>query len=1128
VKNKRLPDKIEQTIDQCRSADSRSELWAACQKGADLRRRIVEARHQKDTITGASFEAVETQLAEAHESCRGRLLKKVTRNPENGTELEAKIETRISDLEELLHDVISVTDRSPFAVAHTCALAREELSWLHSLLNVYADRDPSAYYDDLSGEIKNLREQATRLTRQARTSKQDLPGDTGDLPQSMNREHLAIIRAKVDRFLRRTTGSVSEPVETSLDQLLDEHRYANALLFEGWNQLDFDAPGNGEAQELRTGLKEVKHRKRDLLNAIRNTCPPDSNAARDPLRQRCVDLDEQADEIITAFEELPLSSGIFLMEELKEDAEAFRDLLDQAEGFEDEKEVLNSARRSLRNELQERVLQNRLEARFGSTCVTLFENMILVLILGVVGLMVVEHTVAISDAWKRTFLLLDAVACSLFLLDFFTKLTLSRYKLLYFGRNVFIELVPSIPYGFLVSSLAGLDVIRSLRLFQFLRMSRLLRYFRVARPFLRAGRLFMFSLRGMDRIVEHLGPALNRNILLFSDREKPENTSDTISRCLRLERNFRKQYNNHAQSLELERRHTLLTRLLEAFRVKRRNWPDLGSLDTKLAPARNNKSRQQIDDVIQTLIHFGPGQVEDHLGPDFARRCSRLLRVMNLPLIGRFSVIHNALNGEDRDPLAVTSRAINEIGRLLQKTYSGLLWWKDLYGAVSAPRLLDSIGQTIIDSTARPAKRLLYFGSIFVLAHIVIQISGLDLLSTVTRFLSEKLGTPIIVIGLLCFIPLTAGYWIRRLAGEATEFYERVSEAQFFNLTEDIKKKHKHQDLKRIARRVVQPELALNPDPSSLLPGIDSLSSSLLNALDRAPETPSNQESTGLDDRWTTVRYLYRDYLDGGLLHPGDTKTTEQILGNLTLENIREERLNISEEKRNELENLSHYEERFLFGGPHLWHRFITTTLTQKVAKLIVNYNRHCIPKNRLDDRSDEETKRYRRWLRRRKAGREIEEDPDTDVDQQISDTYSTTEFNALHFLEPDEQRDRAVEERYGADVREILEADRRHLIREVFGTFPREHLPEEIRTFNPYRLYHRYVSGARILLLPYYLTLFLFRMTCWGLDWMQKSIRRLINPSANPFEKAPEQNDFEAARRKIHRMRKPVYLDRV
>ena len=67
--------------------------------------------------------------------------------------------------------------------------------------------------------------------------------------------------------------------------------------------------------------------------------------------------------------------------------------------------------------------------------------------------------------------------------------------------------------------------------------------------------------------------------------------------------------------------------------------------------------------------------------------------------------------------------------------------------------------------------------------------------------------------------------------------------------------------------------------------------------------------------------------------------------------------------------------------------------------------------------------------------------------------TYRTTEFNALHFLSDDETRDAAVRRRYGDEVADLVHEDRRHLVREIFGTYPMHELPKGRRTFNPYEI---------------------------------------------------------------------------
>ena len=87
---------------------------------------------------------------------------------------------------------------------------------------------------------------------------------------------------------------------------------------------------------------------------------------------------------------------------------------------------------------------------------------------------------------------------------------------------VLTGLLPSIPVGFLAYATHQLafvveegEWIVAIRALRYLRLPRMARWLRIARPALRAARVVGFAMRASDRLVRQLTPLLNRDLLLF-------------------------------------------------------------------------------------------------------------------------------------------------------------------------------------------------------------------------------------------------------------------------------------------------------------------------------------------------------------------------------------------------------------------------------------------------------------------------------------------------------------------------------------------------------------------------------------------------------------------------------------
>ena len=268
---------------------------------------------------------------------------------------------------------------------------------------------------------------------------------------------------------------------------------------------------------------------------------------------------------------------------------------------------------------------------------------------------------------------------------------------------------------------------------------------------------------------------------------------------------------------------------------------------------------------------------------------------------------------------------------------------------------------------------------------------------------------------------------------------------------------------------------------------------------------------------------LYLHFLDGAILHENDIKTTEQLLANLSLENIRVTHLGYSRRDRKRLRKLS-LAEGSLFRGPYVWFRFITESVAVETAKRVTDYNRHCLTLSQREVATPSQRRAFAHWLRRRRhpdSGRmERMEAPDKGL------RYHTTEFNALDFLTTDQRRESHIERAFGARVLEILRRDRRGMIREIFGTRPLHMLPRSRRTLNFYAFYNARLSGGRVFLAPYYVAVLSFRGFGMAVTRTARIVREILAPEQAARRRERGQAPFAVALRKIHRMKAPTLLE--
>src|SRR5262249_45555279 len=101
---------------------------------------------------------------------------------------------------------------------------------------------------------------------------------------------------------------------------------------------------------------------------------------------------------------------------------------------------------------------------------------------------------------------------------------------------------------------------------------------------------------------------------------------------------------------------------------------------------------------------------------------------------------------------------------------------------------------------------------------------------------------------------------------------------------------------------------------------------------------------------------------------------------------------------------------------------------------------------------------------------------------------------------------------------------DRQQNVRRAFRSFPLHELPLSSRTLNPLTLYETYLSGGRVILVPFYLARALARAAWLAVRGVYRLVEEILHPQADQDDTVPP-DTYWAALRKIHRMRKPVFM---
>lgn len=789
---------------------------------------------------------------------------------------------------------------------------------------------------------------------------------------------------------------------------------------------------------------------------------------------------------------------------------------------------LKKVLRTVRHVVNDRVLELRLHRVFGARTVATWDRLVFWLIVSVLLLLFIDHYRDPDPPGHIHWTIwVDTGICAVLLLDFFVRTFLAPQSLSYFRRHFLTELLPALPYG-LLANLEHLTAAQSLRT---IRIVRTLTFLQALRPIIRIGRLFLFVSRAADRVVDQNAWLLNRNIVFFADVAADEGVPTLVKRARELEAFISRQSVSAAAELDYEdARLSAATRRVvvavenecDGLDATGRSFPS-DAVETKLL---------DVEDVIHRLRDLDASQVAEFVGTEFAQQITDSLRFFRLPWLRRIPVVSFILGESGTpDPLAVTARLGRVCGDLLDVAQRAVNWFADLYGTITPSQFLDRLGTQIVKATARPTRRLILFGLIMLLVMGLVELTRFEFLDRTATFINKFLTLPVLALGFACAIPLALGTWFRNIARQAADFYDRIAEAQFLALTEVLKEETREDDLRYLAERVVAPEARLAGASGAIVATLVDDFARRGCSFGDGRAGPISLEPSRFD-----IAYLFhRDFLDGAYFHRNDVKVANLLLGNLTLENVRRNRLRFSKREWKRLDRIDIGRGKGGVAGASVWFHCITHSVSQNVARLVLEYNRHCIPECELATATPIDREKFDRWLASRERQSEAlargEAVLPTDSAEELDEstlTYRTTEFHALHFLSANPRRDETVRRRFGGRVLRYLREDRENLIRVIFGTFPMRDLPRERRTFNPYEFYRRYFANGRYYLAPFLAILLAGRGLLRLVREVVRLVREVRDPGARATPRRSGHASFEVARRKIHRMRRPIAMEAI
>ena len=611
-------------------------------------------------------------------------------------------------------------------------------------------------------------------------------------------------------------------------------------------------------------------------------------------------------------EDLSADLGVAMLEESEE---LFREL---GERYRDS-EARTLARRVARLSC-DRGLELRIQRVLTPRGATVLANLSLGLLLLVFGLLFVESMFSLSDGARETCRCIDAWVCVFFIAEFLFKLVLAPARWSWFLRNVLTDLLPAIPGAlwFVMPSSISEDTVL-LRAVRFLRL-----------PIFR---LLLFMAKGTDALVQRFSTLLNRNLVFFDETVLPQAptaaASSTDARSLAFRALRREQV--LVEDLPAADARRVLLKRAERLEGRFEAIPSVASRFGRRHQAMAHRIGVQrdipVEHAIENLYAIRSEDLSTMLPRDDVLAIDRVVRTLNAPMVRRLPILSwFRIKKKVTSPEERVVRFGRRIAARLERWRERALYIADLHGIVTGPQVLDRVASAMVKASFRPARNLVMFGSIFLILWLVVNtLAGQG--SWLDRFMNtvilKFIGTPLLVLGSVCAIVLILGSWLKRIAGEASDQFRLTSEASLIGLLELTKRRSQDEDLEFLAGRVFRWDMDSWEAAAFMSQYVRAARTGIVTTPIKAPP--------GLADELYRVALLYLHFLDGALLNSNDVKTNDQLLGNLSLENIRGEYLKYDRKERRRLRKLW-MQSGQLFGGPYLWFRWITESIALETA----------------------------------------------------------------------------------------------------------------------------------------------------------------------------------------------------
>ncbi len=886
--------------------------------------------------------------------------------------------------------------------------------------------------------------------------------------------------------------------------LFDRHRCSAAL---------------GRLPDELHDLTQTANELRQILTStaadqLRNT---DSAQRPNWLHRTDSELHDHLTDILSESEDWPRTSRVFALASLRADVATC--LQTMADHGLPKPTRLTRIYRYLHTTWVEQTVLLRLESRFSSRSIRRLDRFVLVAIMGVLGLLLIEWTVALPPIWHWSLAWVDTVICAVFIFDFGLRFQAAPDRRHYFRRHWFTDLLPAIPFGIITLSLGAFSAAQHTSAVRALRLPALVA--RNSRPVVRLLRIVLFLLRGMDRMVRHYSWLLNRDIVFFTPAPPRDLRTELLQRTDTLRHRLR-QHINEMTATSGEHGHDLLRKDI-AYTEHRltllshwQPYTPLSRRQTVMQRTTNHQRAIRVEEVIDSLTNTDEEAIEITLGAEFPRQVANLSRVAVLPPLRWLPVFGEAARAKRRarTHLEQATRFAHQLGYRLQRLNDRLLMFADLHGIITPAQLVDRAGGLLVNAMQRPAKRFLFMGILFTILTLLVEITRIPWLDATAGWLREHLGLPIILLGSIAFAMVQLGNWFQRVAATANAASIRAAQAQFLDLLNQTKKRRHDIDYALLKERVLDPEVRIGgTQPPSLPTCTDFITAA------RHSFVHHQANAIGLADR---IALLYQDYMASAPLHANSRTSTRQLLGNFTLKDLTQRVMRFTKREQKQLHAL----RLDRVGGlqsPGLWFNFITQAVAQRVGALIEDYNRNVLPLTERQSLPEAHPRQqqFNRWLKR-KQGLTLARNETGPINL----GYATTAFTSLDFLTVDDNRIANLDAQFGGDIVRRIHADRKRLIREIFGTLPFYNRPSTERSINLYRLYWNFLGNSRLFWLPFTLSGVAIR----GIGWLSKAfyrtLKQLLDPEYQP-PILPEEAfaDFSVALRKLLRMRKPVFL---